>query len=62
VKLETKEQTVLFQLNLKQTVRALRVFVQVFQMAVRETPDIPHLLRELAELAFAVSMARMEVP
>ena len=31
-------------------------------MAVLETPDTTHLLRELAELVFAVSMAMMGAP
>ena|GEM_PF-4603629 len=51
-----------FQLNLQQTARARPVFVQPFQMGVREISDTQHLLRELAELVFAVPMAMMRAP
>jgi hypothetical protein len=49
-------------LNLQQRVKALPVFAQTFRMGVREIPDSQRLLRELAELVFAVSMAIMEGP
>ena len=60
--LETKDQTVPFQLNLLQRVKALPVFAQTFRMGVREIPDSQRLLREMAELVFAVPMAMMEAP
>lgn len=50
------------QLNLQQTARARPVFVQTFQMAVREISDTQHLLRVLAELVFAAPMAIMRAP